>query len=65
MNIRKNFQKGGVISDLKNLIANLVPAQPLCGKNRNEFFRKRGGGGSKAVWKFSGNSSVLVETGFP
>ena len=45
MNIRKNFQKGGVISDLKNLIANLVSAQPVCGKNRNEFFRKRGGGG--------------------
>ena len=64
----EKLQKGGgVISDLKNFIANLVPAQPVCGKNRNEIFRKRGGeaGGSKAVRKFSGNSSILVETGFP
>ena len=66
MNFQKNFKKGGgVISDLKNFIANLVPAQPVCGKNRNEIFRKRGGGGSKAVRKFSGNSFESGETGFP
>ena len=50
---------------MKNFIANLVPAQPVCGKNRNEIFRKRGGGGSKAVRKFSGNSFDSGETGFP
>ena len=62
----KASKRGGwVISDLKNFIANLVLVQPVCGKNRNIFFRKRGGGGSEAVRKFSGNSSVLVYTGFP
>ena len=40
--------------------------QPVCGKNRNIFSRKRGGeGGSKAVRKFSGNSSISEKTGFP
>ena len=64
----KASKRGGVISDLKNFIANLVLVQPVCGKNRNIFFRKRGGGrggGAGAVRKFSGNSSVLVCTGFP
>ena len=55
----------GVISDLKNFIANLVLVQPVCGKNHNIFSEKGAGGGSKAVRKFSENSSVLVETGFP
>ena len=53
MNFRKNFKKGrGVISDLKNFIANLVPAQPVYGKNRNEFFRKRGGGVQRPFGNF-------------
>ena len=47
----ENFRKGGgVISDLKNFIANLVLVQPVCEKNRNIFSEK--GGGSKAVRKF-------------
>ena len=29
------------------------------------FLKKRGGGGSKVVWKFSGNSSIMDKTGFP
>ena len=29
------------------------------------IFRKWGGGGSKAVWNFSENSSVLGDVGFP
>ena len=61
-------QKGGVgvISDLKHFVANLVRFGPVWKKNWNIFFRKRGGGGgAKAVRKFSGNSSVLVYIGFP
>ena len=67
INFREKLRKGGgVISDLKNFVANLVLAQPVCGKNRNIFFRKRGGGGgSEAVRKFSGNSSIFEKTGFP
>ena len=38
---------GGVISDLKNFVANLVRFGPVSEKNRNIFFRKRGGGGVK------------------
>ena len=38
---------GGVISDPKNFIANFVRFGPVCGKNRNIFFRKRGGGGGQ------------------
>ena len=34
------------MSVLKNFIANLVRGQPVCGKNRNIFFQKRGGGGA-------------------
>ena len=34
----KASKRGGVISDLKNFIANLVLVQPVCGKNRNIFF---------------------------
>ena len=67
MNFRKKLRKGGVISNLKNFIANLVLVQPVCGKNRNIFSEKGAGGegGSGAVRKFSGNSSVFVCTGFP
>ena len=37
------------------------------GKNLQHNFPKMrgGGGGSKALWNFSENSSVLVGTGFP
>ena len=45
--LEKASKRGGVISDLKNFIANLVLVQPVCGKNRNIFFRKRGGGGGQ------------------
>ena len=34
-------------------------------KNCNITFRKWGGGGSKAVWNFSENSSVLEKVGIP
>ena len=54
---------GEVISDLKNLIAKMVLVQPVCGTNQNIFSKKGAGGGlwlaSKAVRKFSENSSVL------
>ena len=58
---------GGVISDLKNFIANLVLLQRVCGKIAIFFSEKGagGGGGAKAVWEFSEKSSVLAETGFP
>ena len=61
----KRQKRGGVISDLKNFVANLVRFGPVWKKNRNIFFEKGAGGGSKAVRKFSGNSSVLVYIGFP
>ena len=48
MNFReKNFEKGGVISNLKNFIANLVLVQPVCGKNHNIFSEKGAGEGVK------------------
>ena len=60
-------KRGGVISDLKNFIANLVPVQPVCGKNRNEIFRKRGGGGQRPfvnfpeIHPFSGRQASLTK----
>ena len=55
-----------VFSDMKNIIANLVLVQPACGKHRNIISEKGAGGGeSKAVWKFSGNSSISETTGLP
>ena len=35
------------------------------GKKAQHDFPKMRGGGSKAVWNFSKNSSVLVEPSFP
>ena len=61
----KRQKRGGVISDLKNFVANLVRFGPVSKKNCNIFFRKRGGGGSEAVRKFSRNSSIFEKTGFP
>ena len=63
----KASKRGGVISDLKNFIANLVRFGPVWRKKIATFFSEKGagGGGAKAVWKFSGNSSVFVDTGFP
>ena len=40
----KASKRGGVISNLKNFIANLVLVQPVCGKNRNIFSEKGAGG---------------------
>ena len=69
MNFRKISEVGwggGVIFDLKNFIANLVRFGPVCENNCNIFSEKgAGGGGSKAVGKFSENSSVLASAGFP
>ena len=53
---------GGVISNLKNFIANLLLVQPVCHeflKKSQHIFRKRG------VLKFSKKSSMLANTGFP
>ena len=39
-------------------------SKQVCGKNRNIFFEKGAGEGSKVVWKFVKKSSILVSTGF-
>ena len=57
MNFRKNFKKGGGVNfDLKNFIANLVPAQPVCEKIAMKFSEKGAGevvkGRSEIFWKF-------------
>ena len=51
------LEKVLVISDLKKFICQKYL------KNCN-IFSEKGAGGSKAVWKFSENSSVLVTLGF-
>ena len=62
----KFFEKGGVHFRSEKFHCKFSAGATGLRRNRNEIFRKRGGeGGSKAVRKFSGNSSVLGETGFP
>ena len=62
----KRQKKGGVISDLKNFVANLVRFGPVWKKIATFFSEKgAGGGGARAVRKFSGNSSLLGNIGFP
>ena len=68
---------GGVISDPKNFVAKFLAFEtPIWGghfrsknfrsKKSLHFSQKRpGGGGPKAVWNFSKNSSIMVGTGFP
>ena len=68
---------GGVIPDPKNFVAKFLAFEtPIWGghfrskkfrsKKSQHFSQKRGGGGgSKAVWNFSKNSSIMVGTGFP
>ena len=66
MNFRKNFEiGGGVISDPKNFVANSVLVVMTLEKIATFFPKRGGGGGSKAVWNISKNSSILVQTGFP
>ena len=48
----KASKRGGLISDLKNFIANLVLVQPVCGKNRNIFSEKGAGGGQGPFGNF-------------
>ena len=65
----ENFRRGGgVISDPKNYIADFVGFKAVyfggtlwkkCPK------RGRGGGGVKAVWKFSKKTSIFGETVTP
>ena len=54
-----------VIFDLKNFVANLVRFGLVSKKIAIFFSEKGAGGGSKAVRKFSGNSSIFEKTGFP
>ena len=54
---------GGVISDLKFFVANLVLVQPVCHEFLNFRISEKGAGGNHS--KFSGNSSILEKTGFP
>ena len=62
----KRQKGGGVISDLKNFVANLVRFGPVWKKIATFFSEKgAGGGGSKAVRKFSENSSISEKPGFP
>ena len=68
---------GGVISDPKNFVAKFLAFEtPIWGghfrsknfrsKKSQHFSQKRpGGGGSKAVWNFSKNSSKLDRPGVP
>ena len=61
MNFRENFEI---------FVANLVLVQPVCHeflKKIATYFPKKGpgGGGVKAVRKFSENSSILAKRGFP
>ena len=43
----KASKRGGVISDLKNFVANFSASATGLRKNCNIFFRKRGGGGGQ------------------
>ena len=73
----KILKTGEVISDPKNFVAKFLALEtPIWGghfrskkfrrKKSQHFSQKRGErGGSKAVWNFSKNSSILVQTGFP
>ena len=49
----ENFRKGGggVISDPKNFVANLVRFGPVWKKNRNIFFRKSGVRGRSEIFR--------------
>ena len=48
----KASKRGGVISDLKNFIANLVLVQPVCGKIAIFFSEKGAGGGQRSFGNF-------------
>ena len=69
MNFRKSSEGGGVIFNPKNYIADFCHYRRYFGhefrKNLQYDFPKMRGGGSKAVWNFSENSSVLDVLGFP
>ena len=62
----KNVKKGGGHFRSEKFRCKFGAVWSGLEKNRNIFFRKRGGGGrSRAVRKFSGNSSLLGNIGFP
>ena len=64
MNFRKSSKRGGVISNPKIYIADFCHYKRFFGhvflKKTQYDFPKMRGGGSKAVWNFSKNLSVLV-----
>ena len=69
MNFRKTSE-GGVISDPKNFVADFsvpnehfsLPNFCTSRKRATKFSETRaGGGGSEAFWKFSKNSSKMVQ----
>ena len=51
-NVHKEGERGGVIANPKNVIANFSHTCEFSGKKRN-VISKKGRGGIKAVWKFS------------
>ena len=61
----KLWNRGGVISDPKNFVANSVLVVMTLEKIATFFPKKGGRGGSKAVWNFSKNSSIMDRTGVP
>ena len=72
MNFRKSSEggegRGEIISDPKIYVADFCHYKGYFGHEFSEqicnmIFQK--GGGSKVVWNFSENSSVLVGGGFP
>ena len=72
MNFRKTSEGGGgVISDPKNYVALFSVKEKrnghrFPGKSATLFSKNRvRGGGLEAVWKFSENSSNLVQVDFP
>ena len=69
MNFRKSSKGGGSFSIQKFILQIFAIIDDTLvmnfRKNLQYDFPKNEGGGSKAVWNFSENSSVLVANGFP
>ena len=65
MNFRKKLRKGGGHFRSEKFHCKFSAGATSLRKKSQYFSQKRGGGGSKAVRKFSINSSISETTGFP